>query len=124
MIWKQGVCWELMKHRRVREQDTKSRKWQELHTERLEKLEKMVFAQHEKLDNLESLMYRFMHRNRVGLEDGLESANDSPDHQDETHSDLGRQPPPSELPAAGQGNGEHRVLRPDRTKPYYSISSV
>lgn len=33
--------------------------------DRLARLEKMVYAQHEKLDRLEDLVYRVMHRDRV-----------------------------------------------------------
>jgi hypothetical protein len=34
----------------------------------LKRLETMVYSQHEKLDRLESLVYRVMHRDRVGRE--------------------------------------------------------
>jgi hypothetical protein len=61
----------------VRDHETKSRKREEQHRERLEKLEKMVFAQHEKLDKLEDLVYRVMHRDRVETEDGLERRSES-----------------------------------------------
>lgn len=35
----------------------------------MEKLESMAYAQHDKLDKLEDLVYRLMHRNRVRTED-------------------------------------------------------
>ena len=44
----------------------KSRVREERQRGRLERLEKLVFAQHEKLDRLEDLVYRVMHRDRVG----------------------------------------------------------
>ncbi len=50
--------------RRVRDQEAKSRKREERQSDRLERLEKMVYAQHEKLDRLEDLVYRVMHRDR------------------------------------------------------------
>lgn len=69
-------------------------------------------------------MYRFMHQDRVGVEDGLERTGYSPEYEEECPLDPNHQPPPSNLLAAGQENDERRVPRPDRTKPYYSISSV
>ena len=100
----------------------RSRKWQVLHSDRVEKLEKMVFAQHEKLDKLESLMYRVMHRDRMDLQDGPERMEGCPRFEDESPSDLNYQSPPSEFPAAGQDS--QRVPKSDSTKPYYSISSA
>lgn len=58
---------------KVRDQEARSRKREELHRERLERLETMVYSQHEKLDRLEDLVYRVMHRDRVGLEVDSES---------------------------------------------------
>jgi hypothetical protein len=49
----------------VRDQEAKSRKREERQGDRLERLEKLVYAQHEKLDRLEDLVYRAMHRDRV-----------------------------------------------------------
>jgi len=49
----------------VRDQETKSREREERQRDRLERLEKLVCAQHEKLDRLEDLVYRVMHRDRV-----------------------------------------------------------
>ena len=34
----------------------------------MERLENLVYVQHEKLDQLEDLVYRLMHRDRVGRE--------------------------------------------------------
>lgn len=61
--------------RRVRDQESRSKNREELNGERLLKLETMVYAQHEKLDRLEGLVYRVMHRDRVGTVDdgGLRS---------------------------------------------------
>jgi hypothetical protein len=55
----------LIVRRRVKEQEDKSRVREERQRERLERLEKMVYAQHEKLDRVEDLVYRVMHRDRV-----------------------------------------------------------
>ena len=54
--------------RRVRDQESQSRNREERYKERIDKLEKMVYSQHEKLDRLEDLVYGFMHRGRVGEE--------------------------------------------------------
>jgi hypothetical protein len=113
-----------MDGRRVRDQETKLRKREERHGERLEKLEKMVFAQHEKLDKLEGLMYRSTHRDRPEAEDSLQITCESPNYEEDRPFDPNHQSPPSELPTAGQDHDEQRGPRPDRTKPYYSISSV
>jgi hypothetical protein len=51
----------------------RSRKREELHKERLHRFETMVYSQHEKLDRLESLVYRVMHRDRVGYDQQSES---------------------------------------------------
>ena len=50
----------------MREQESRSRKVEEVNNERLNRLETMVYAQHEKLDRLEDLVYRVMHQDRVG----------------------------------------------------------
>jgi hypothetical protein len=70
--------------RRVRDQEAKSRKREERQRDRLERLEKMVYAQHEKLDRLEDLVYRVMHRDRVNI------GNDqiSPPRRSETDATL------------------------------------
>jgi hypothetical protein len=52
--------------RRVRDQESQAKKREKLHEERFERLETMVSTQHEKLDRLEDLVYRVMHRDRVG----------------------------------------------------------
>lgn len=54
-----------MSGRRVRDQEAKSKRREERQRDRLERLEKMVYAQHEKLDRLEDLVYRAMHRDRI-----------------------------------------------------------
>lgn len=51
--------------RKVREQEMRSKRRDEKQKERLDKLEKMVVAQNEKLDHLQDLVYRVMHRDRV-----------------------------------------------------------
>ena len=51
----------------MRDQEAKSRKREERQRDRLERLEKLVYAQHEKLDRLEDLVYRVMHRDRVAV---------------------------------------------------------
>jgi hypothetical protein len=70
-----------MSGRRVRDQEVKSRKREERQRDRLERLEKMVYAQHEKLDRLEDLVYRVMHRDRVGTDKDLHLRPDSRDEQ-------------------------------------------
>ncbi|KAE8444943.1 hypothetical protein EG329_014070 [Mollisiaceae sp. DMI_Dod_QoI] len=54
---------------RIKDQDVSNRKRDERQRERMKKLESMAYAQHEKLDKLEDLVYRLMHRNRVRTED-------------------------------------------------------
>jgi hypothetical protein len=71
--------------RRVRDQETKSRKREERQRERLDRLEKMVYAQHEKLDRLEDLVYRVMHRDRVTPSDHEQR---SPPRRSETEETL------------------------------------
>lgn len=112
---------ELMMSRRVRDQEMKSRKREEGQRERLERLEKMVFAQHEKLDKLEDLVYRVMHRDRVEV--GNVVGRESPKYEEEG-PDQNHQTPPSELPAADHQNEELNISRSDRTKPYYSPLSA
>jgi hypothetical protein len=58
-------------NRMVRDQEAKSRKREERQRDRLERLEAMVYAQHEKLDRLEDLVYRVMHRGRVSVNKDL-----------------------------------------------------
>lgn len=67
----------------MKDQETRSREREELHKERLDRLERMVYSQHEKLDKLESLVYRVMHRDRVGYDGNKES----PKHEEEAGSD-------------------------------------
>lgn len=55
---------------RVRDQESRETKREERHRERLEKLEAVVNSQHEKLDRLEDLVYRVMHRSRITFNDG------------------------------------------------------
>ncbi|RDW88667.1 hypothetical protein BP6252_00699 [Coleophoma cylindrospora] len=50
---------------RVRDQEARQKKREESHRERLERLESTVNAQNEKLDRLEGLVYRTMHRSRI-----------------------------------------------------------
>lgn len=54
--------------RRVRDQELRSMKREDLQRERLDRLETMVRSQHEKLDRLEHLVYRVMHRDRLEYE--------------------------------------------------------
>jgi len=68
--------------RRVRDQEVRSRVREEKQRGRLERLEKLVFAQHEKLDRLEDLLYRVMHRDRVG------HAGEEPPRRSETETTL------------------------------------
>jgi hypothetical protein len=68
MDWGEGgveLGLRLIVNRRVRDQEAKSREREERQRDRLERLEKLVYAQHEKLDRLEDLVYRVMHRDRV-----------------------------------------------------------
>ncbi len=60
----------------MRDQEAKSRRREERQRDRLERLEKMVYAQHEKLDRLEDLVYRVMHRDRVRVDKDLDLAGD------------------------------------------------
>jgi hypothetical protein len=113
-----------MWNRRVRDQEMKSRKREEGQKDRLERLEKMVLSQHEKLDKLEDLVYRVMHRDRVGVEDEVEERGESPQYEENGSPEPNNHTPPSELPAASQDNNQQNISRPDRTKPYYSISTV
>ena len=109
----------------MRDQETKSRRREEGQGERLERLEKMVFAQHEKLDKLEDLVYRVMHRDRVGLEGGvIEKREETPKHEEEHSAGQNNNTPPPGLLATSQDNNHQNISRPYRTKPYYSISSV
>ena len=57
----------LMDSRRVRDQESRARKREESEWERMERLETMVHALNEKLDKLEDLVYRVMHRSRVNV---------------------------------------------------------
>jgi hypothetical protein len=122
IVWRRGFG--LMTNRRVRDQELKSRKREEGQRERLERLEKLVFAQHEKLDKLEDLVYRVMHRDRVGSEEEETRRGESPKYEEQCTPDQDHQEPPSELPAANRENENGNISRPDHTKPYYSISSV
>jgi hypothetical protein len=75
----------------VRDQDAKSRKREERQMDRLERLEAMVYAQHEKLDRLEDLVYRVMHRDRVTLSRNPNLPGDeqrSPPKRSETEATL------------------------------------
>jgi len=67
-------------NRRIRDQESRARKREERDRERMERLEGLVYTQHEKLDKLEDLVYRVMHRSRV---DG-ESLKDEEDYQGPT----------------------------------------
>jgi hypothetical protein len=73
----------------VRDQEAKSRKREENQMVRLERLEKMVYAQHEKLDRLEDLVYRVMHRDRVSTGNEQISA----PRRSETEATLSNQGP-------------------------------
>jgi hypothetical protein len=108
----------------VRDQEAKSRKREEGQRERLERVEKMVFAQHEKLDKLEDLVYRVMHLDRVGLEGGVIEKRERPKYEEEHSPGQNDHTPAPDLPAASQDNNHQNISRPDQTKPYYSISSV
>lgn len=107
----------------MRDQETRSRKREEQHRERLERLEKMVFAQHEKLDTLETLVYRIMHRDAVEV--GEDSGRrESPKYEEYSSDRENHQASHAELPASVQDGQDRHIPMPDRTKPYYSISSV
>jgi hypothetical protein len=60
-------------NRRVRDQETRSRKTEESHREHLERLEAMVYSQHEKLDGLEAQIHGALHRRRNGFDGDSES---------------------------------------------------
>lgn len=76
----------------MRDQESRARRREEVQRERLERMESMVVSQNDKLDKLEDLVYRVMHRNRIstpGSEqeggegeqrnvDGLENGGDHP----------------------------------------------
>lgn len=68
----------------MRDQEAKSRKREERQRDRLERLEKMVYAQHEKLDRLEDLVYRVMHRDRVSVTKDMDSEQKLPPRRSET----------------------------------------
>ena len=112
-----------MMHRRVREQEAKSNTRDEQYRDRLRKVETMVSSQHEKLDRLETLMYRIMHQDRVGVRNELEPTGDTPTNE-EGLAEPDHHIQALELPAADQDDEEQMLSKPDRTKPYYSISSV
>lgn len=57
-----------MRRRRVKDQEVKARKREVRQKERMERLESVMFTQHEKLDRLEDLVHRAMHRDRVRLD--------------------------------------------------------
>ncbi|KAL3423231.1 hypothetical protein PVAG01_04978 [Phlyctema vagabunda] len=50
---------------RVKDQESRQQKREDIQKERLDKLETIVNSQHEKLDRLEALVYRVMHRTRI-----------------------------------------------------------
>ena len=50
------------------DQESGEKRREDSQKERYEKLESMVYAQHEKLDRLENLVYRVMHRDRLASE--------------------------------------------------------
>lgn len=91
---------------RARDQESHARKREERDKERMERLESTVHSQHEKLDRLEDLVYRIMHRSRVNFDKRTGNEMGST-----TEPELG-----AELPVQPQ----------DRKSPisYYSIPSI
>jgi hypothetical protein len=104
----------------VRDQEIKSRRREEGQRERMGRLEKMVLSQNEKLDKLEDLVYRVMHRDRVAV--GKEEAKSvgSPG----TTGTPDEHQMPSDQPSANQDSDFRNTSRPDQMQTYYSISSV
>lgn len=95
--------------RRVRDQESRSVKREEGQRERLEKLETMVYSQHKKLDRLEDLVYRVMHRDRVSFDTNSES----PKYEED-------------LPSAQSNKANETLQKPqtDVTAIYYPITSA
>ena len=112
-----GKC-ILMIGRRVRDQDTRSKRREEKSRERLDRLEELVCAQHDKLDRLEDLVYRVMHRDRVA----------GPDFSQ--YATTGQQgPPPSVEPYETSRTPSEDTIttpkhRPELSAQLYPISSV
>lgn len=76
MISRDGIDAVLMRHRRIRDQESRARKREERDRERMERLEGLVCTQHEKMDKLEDLVYRVMHRSRVDSQEEKEGSED------------------------------------------------
>jgi hypothetical protein len=93
----------LIDQRRVRDQESRARKREERDMERMERLETMVNAQTEKLDKLEDLVYRIMHRSRVNFDNNPESPKyekfQGPIRQRNTISELENLDPAQQEPA-------------------------
>ena len=88
-------------YRRVREQELKSKVREERQRGRLDRLEKLVEAQHEKLDRLEDLVYRVMHRDRVGeppRRSETEATLSNPEEMDDSCSQTQKQNIPKFYP--------------------------
>jgi hypothetical protein len=94
----------------VRDQELRSRKREELHRERLDRLEAMVYSQHEKLDRLEDLVYRAMHLDRVEFDGNSESLN----HEEEV--------PTAETDK--ENDTPHITRKPEVTTNLYPISTI
>lgn len=103
----------------MRDQELKSREGEEGQRERLGKLENMVLAQNAKLDKLEDLVYRVMHHDRVGVEEEEVKRDERPNNGTPGQNDI-----PPEVPVTAENDSYRSISKPDRTKPYYSISSV
>jgi len=69
----------------VRDQEYRARKREESERQRMESLETTIHAQNEKLDKLEDLIYRIMHRSRV---DGNAQHPKHGNHQSSTRQQL------------------------------------
>jgi len=116
---------------RVRDQETKSRKREERHRERLERLETMVHSQHEKLDRLEDLVYRVMHRDRVRVNKATETSNyyqlspnddqRSPPTRSETEITL---PNPEGDEMGNDPSYSQTMHKPDVATTFYPIPSI
>jgi len=74
----------------VRDQESQARKREESERERIESLETTVHTQNEKLDKLEDLIYRIMHRSRVdeNAQNFKQGNRQSPTRQRSTISEL------------------------------------
>ncbi|KAH8801585.1 hypothetical protein F5884DRAFT_519873 [Xylogone sp. PMI_703] len=86
---------------RVRDQEIQFRKREELYRENTERLEATINSQHEKLDRLEDLVYRLMHRSQFGYPPE-DSTMESPKYEENSSAvkeeNFGVTPSGTELP--------------------------